>query len=299
MRSGNARINVALTPGNQVEYITDSFGARVGTANTTLAPELLIVGDSQALGYNLLFQQTAAARIGDCVSAGGTAISAAPASDLEDYLLRMELEVKKRNGLRRIILFLNLGNDLDEVYSTGQWLRGTSTKRLPKWLLENSRFYQKALLFMQEEELRENSVPGVNRILYELSADERVVLTDSFATRLVNGLNALPLKHVLVVIIPSDVDVDQDELKKYAVYSTDDAFSSWLERSEVFSNQLAAIRRLLISRLQSAEVDVIDLHNKFVALGASSVYARTSHHLTATSNELAAESICSHLRSSL
>lgn len=289
----SSRLRVALTPGAPVEYVTDSFGARIdGTSHTTAEPEVLIVGDSQALGYDLPFEKTAAAHIGACAPERGVAISAAPASDLEDYLLRMARESRSRLALRRVILILNLGNDLDEAYSSGQWFRGPSVQRLPTWLVQYSRVYQWLVLQIQERDLSRTSVPGVNRILYELSVDERVALVEATATRLVDSLRSMPTQRILVVVIPSDVDVDQAELRKYKRYSTGSAFESWLTKADAFSNQLAALRRLLVSRLQSARIDVIDLHEVFDAHDAQSVYSRTSHHLTTLGNELAAGRIC-------
>ncbi len=188
---------------------------------------------------------------------------------------------------------MNLGNDLDEPFVTGQWKRGDSESTVAAWLLEHSRAYQRAILAQQERTLSQTTVPGVGRLLYELSADERTVLVDAIAARLLTLTIAQGAQEVSVAVIPNDIDVDPSELAKYARYeSSSGDFEKWLSQASALSMKSGAMRRLLVARLEAGGLRVLDLHAHFSRMGARNVYSRASHHLTPQANQALANELC-------
>lgn len=291
----SAAMAVAFGSARPVWYVTDQTGARIARHGLPVEKtELLVIGDSQALGYDLPFEDTAAVAVSRCAATDRLAISAAPASDPEDYMRRYQDEIRDRPMLKRAIVLVNLGNDLDEIYVSGQWFRGISSNAIQTWLLQHSRAYQNILLWQQDRELMATTIPGVNRILYELSADERLQLTDALATRIAAGIDSrLP---TTIAILPNDSDVAPRELAKYQEYAASiPAFQKWLRQAEVFSAQQSALRRLLVARLRTAGVDVLDLSDLFSPQNATAMFARTSHHLTVHANHLIGQRLCQHL----
>lgn len=292
----SAAMAVAFGSASPVWYVTDQTGARIARPGLPVEKtDFLVVGDSQALGYDLPFEDTAAVAVARCAASNQLAIAAAPASDPEDYLRRYQDEIRDRTMLKRAIVLVNLGNDLDEIYLSGQWFRGITGDTVQTWLLQHSRAYQNLLLWQQDRALAATTIPGVNRILYELSADERLQLTDALAARVAAGID--PRLPTTVAILPNDSDVAPSELAKYQQYAASiPAFQKWLRQAAVFSAQQSALRRLLVARLRTAGVDVLDLSYLFSPQNATAMFARTSHHLTAHANRLIGQRLCQHLR---
>lgn len=296
----NDEFFVAFEGEAPVSYVTDKFGARVDPSrnSSSASVDYLVVGDSQAVGYGLPMQLTFGAIAAACSGLRHSALAAAPAADLEDYYQRVRRELLARDVPAAATLVVNLGNDLDEAYTSGQWIRGVNDGVAQVWLLRNSRAFQVAALMLQHRHLSEGSVPGVNRILYALKSDERVALVEAAAERVAETVRLFPSTvRTQVVLVPNDIHMSASELDKYERYFADPArWRTWSSRAREFAQQSRALYDFLLARLRQKGVQIVDAAALFREQDVTHVYSRSSHHLTTMGHKIVGNALCGHLR---
>lgn len=286
------------------KYVTDSRGGRIADASfrgLDLNGGIHVVGDSQALGYGLPFESTfaalTAARIGNGVP---VRILAAPSTDMELQTIGYCTDVPHLMGAPRLeILTLNMGNDLDEIYAGGRFQRGAASPQWKTFLMRHSRLYMRLQMIRSRQAVRSLPVPGVNLILFSLSSSERVVLAQAVIERIEEAVRCSPdASRLLVVLLPSDFQVDPEQLSKYRSFATSpETFDGWYERRHELAEMMNVLETLMMKRLLASGIDTVSFRDVARNSGLSStvLFDDQSHHLTARGNALLADAIAGRL----
>jgi hypothetical protein len=286
-------------------YATDAGGARV--ADATLAArdptgDVLVVGDSQALGYAIDFEHTFASRvaarlIGDARAAR---ILASPAMDPELAGPAVDrYRAGRKDRPRLVLLTVNLGNDLEELFLSGLGERGSTSGRAHSWLVENSFLYMDLILFRSHRLFPDPTPAGVNLTLITLRPDERVVLAREVDRLLAELAARFPdASRIAVVIIPTDVQTDPAEFKKYRpYYGTDAEFTQWDRQAESLADMMSAVEDYLAGLLERRHLTVFRLTEMADGVvPAQALFDRSSHHLTDRAHTLIADRIVEALQ---
>lgn len=299
----NLRAAFGAHPSNQ--YVTDAWGARIERpvlALSRLREGVIALGDSQILGYMLNFEDTfsslvAAHLIGNREAAR---LLAAPANHIEN--MREALEQYNASGAeaqRLLIAGVNLGNDLDEMYSEAMYWTRYHSSYLDDWMLTHSFLWMDWTLIRTQHIPTTSDPVGVNRILYMLDSPERVCLAREAVRTLEEFLDSpsVNAQQKIVVIIPADIQIDPKQFQKYRrYYGGDKEFDLWDKQMAGFAEMMNAIEEYMAAELGRHSRIVIRL-SKVVGThpAADRLFDNSSHHLTAESNRLLAQAIVDKL----
>ena len=285
--------------GPSARYIVDDWGARIAR------PELghqrgpagvLVVGDSQALGYQIPFEETFAAEVSQRLTGQSDAarILASPAMDPEQELFAVKRYAAGLPRQKLAVLTLNMANDLDEMFVGGQSVRGAPESALQNALICHSFLYMDWANLWEHYLKTDTGPAGVNAILYATSSDERVVLADQTAGLLREMARQIPADRVIVVIIPNkyqlSVKLFQD-FRRY--YRSQDDFNRWYARIPDAADQMNALETFIAATLRTGNIPVL----RFVDLAKSSgdppadLFESSSEHISARGHQLIADAI--------
>ncbi|RMB12352.1 hypothetical protein [Eilatimonas milleporae] len=301
----NDNVLVSFPDRPPVRYKTNSMGARIHeTADPDAAPSsgTLVIGDSQALGYGLDFEDTFGFRVHQRLfQDNGVRIFASPSTDME--LLSNAVcggALTNEMSAALMVVVVNLGNDLDEIYLGGRTRRGTASSGLHRFLLRHSRIYMRLAIARSRGILMTHALPGVNPILYNLTAAERVTLADEMVRHIQAVLACGPeAAQKIVVLMPSDFQVDPDELLKYGPFSNDPRmFEDWAGRRAALAQMMNALERYIAARLSVEGLSVVSFRALVLdrALDSAGVFERSSHHITRLGHEILAAEIIGQLQ---
>lgn len=285
-------------------YVTDDWGARIAdpaVARRRPGHGVFVLGDSQMLGYMLEFEDTfasriAAAALGDRRQAR---ILAAPADHPETYAAALASYAPRGLERQRLaVVGLNLGNDLDEMYSEAiDWSRDDSSP-LGRFLTSHSFLYMDGVLVRSHLLEAKDEPLGINRILYMLTSDERIILARETVRTLDEVIaRSVVADRVLVVIVPADIQVDPAEFQKYRrFYSTQQEFDRWNAHIAEYSAMMNSLEAYIAGQLAHHGRQVLRVGPLISRRDPSrSLFDRTSHHLTARSHQILAEAILAEI----
>jgi len=298
-----AVFDVRFSDGLPVRYVTDRNGFRVGEAGTTSPqpPGVFVAGDSQVLGYGFEFTDTFASIVAEQAFGGAerAAILGPPAMDPE--MLEQALAAHRgvlAGGTPLAVVALNLGNDLDEIFTAGSWYRGIDQPWLQGWLIRNSVAYMTYVQHAYARAADHAMVPGINRMFYMTAPEERVLLARETADLLIRASRALGAQDVIVLIVPQDIQVFPADFGKYRKYFADAGdYARWEERVPEVAAGLRALEAYTASRIEAAGLTVIRLSALMPQDADPALYfSRTSHHLMPASHRLIADAILARLR---
>lgn len=298
----NVSFEVQFDDDNPVRYVTDGNGFRISEQETGAkrSPKVFVAGDSQVLGYGFAFSATFAAIVADAMYGGAdrAAILGSPGMDPE--ILQYAIAAHKQVALadtRLAIIALNLGNDLDEIFTGGSWYRGIDQPQVQGWLIRNSVAYMTYVQRSYAKALDRTLVPGVNRIFYVTSPEERVLLARETADVLLSAAKSIAAQRVIVLIVPQDVQVFPGDFGKYRKYFANaDEFAGWEARIPDISSGLRVLEAYIASRMEDAGLNVVRVSRLLPANGNPAVYfSRTSHHLTPAAHRLIAKELLSRM----
>jgi hypothetical protein len=282
-------------------YMTDAHSARIGNPGIAGQPPyggVFAIGDSQMLGYMLDFHDTFASLVARriCGSADNARLLAAPADHPGSY--EAMLEQYSRFGVlkpRLLIIGLNLGNDLDELYSEGLSDSSSDTSALQFWLLRHSYAYMDWVLIDNHVLRSPPTPPGVNPIVYMLTPDERIELARQAVDELDRIARSphIAAQKTMIVITPADYQVDPREFEKYRqFYPTDGGYVKWERNVPAFAAMMNTIETFIANELTRRGYTVVRL-SRVVAERphAQRVFDSWSHHLTAYGHRLLANAV--------
>lgn len=283
-----------------VAYRTDQQGARIADSGAASPVSVLAMGDSQVLGYGLPFQETAAARVAAGLQpSGSAAILAAPALDIESMASRGCGSGVEGSVSAVLLVGLNLGNDLDEMYVAGQSRRAVATSPLRAWLGVYSYIYAYWTLRQYRSALERHPLPGVNPVLFRLTPPERVLLAREAAARATEIATCNRARRTLILLFPSDFQVAPDEMLKYRSYSANpEEFEKWSSHRVALAQSMNVLEDYVMKSLASNGHEVVSIRREFAQRDARAVdvFDRESHHLTAAGQRIVAEAILERLR---
>jgi|UPI00055C77B7 hypothetical protein len=299
----NIAMNVRLPGQSVVKLFTDSSGARVADVENLLPPPtVLVVGDSQALGWGLEFSQTFASKIAARLFGDnrGARILAAAATDPESIRPWARiLTSRQRTPYRLRIISVNLGNDLDEMVLGRGSISRPALGKVVEWLGTNS------ILFLDVTLLRFRLFgepwgipPGTNPVLFFLKKAEYETMVWAVAEAIVKLSRDLPDgDETIIVLIPNDTQVDPREIEKYAtLYPSASSFEGWRGRANDSAQRLRLIEEKLNEQLTQRGFVVVEPLFGMQHAPAEKLFYRTSHHLTDEGHSLVADSIINQLK---
>jgi hypothetical protein len=301
----NAQFTVKLTGHQRALYVTDELGARVLSADQRRADctgGVLVVGDSQALGWGISFEDTLGSRVAELLlhDRGRARTIGAPATDPEHNLHSLTKYRNWCSGAEKLsILILNLGNDLDEMY-LGRWESlPQSSGSVSSWLtLHSSLYVDLTILKRKLDGSKEDLVPGINSIMYALNRDEQDFLADRTAEIMLNLVRlAQPSENVMVVVVPQDYQVAANQFDKYRpYYDSDQEFNDLKAKIPEYSRRMTELEEHISRKLSDSGLTVLRFSD--IASGSDRVddlFEHTSHHLTPIAYQLLANRIVNSL----
>ncbi len=289
-------------PGHQTsKYVTNDIGVRIFHADLRKQNNeggILVVGDSQALGWGVNFDETFASLLAEDLLGDfrKARILASPGMDPEHALFAVNLYAHRYPEHQKVtILALNLGNDLDEIYIGRQGIRSKPTGRISFWLAMNSYLYLDLILAKKKIFGFEDVIPpGINPVLYALQEEERMFLAEHTVKLLLETIKRIPSsENVLVFLMPPDFRVKASQIDKYRrYYRSDRDFMKWKIQVPRFSKMMMDIENYIFKRLESEQVKVVNFVE--IAKNVDSVnelFDNYSHHLTPKAHHIVAEAI--------
>lgn len=280
-------------------YTTDGAGARISAAapaEPLPGETVFVVGDSQALGYMVEFEQTFGARIAQALTGNPAAarLLAAPATHPDAFLPAIRHYLKRFPGRQRVaIVTLNLGNDLDEAYAEVFGGERHDPSRIEAFMLQHSFAYMDLVTVQTYAVRGEDDALGLNLILPLLSPDERVVLAREVADRTIEALAAVEAKRKLVVIVPPDYQLDVAQFAKYAVYYEDQkAFDEIKAAVPRYAKMMQVLESFMVRYLMQRDIPVVTFSSLVAgqSLQAGWIDDR-SHHLLAPAHAMLADAV--------
>lgn len=299
--------DISFAGGPAFEVCTDKHGLRrKGCAQSEHLAQsaILTVGDSQAFGWGLQYDETFTSLVATAlgaVGAGGSAIMAAGGADVESLLpWAKELADSAPAPPRKLnILVLNLGNDLDEMYF------GRASAVVPTFAGLREFMSVHSFLMLDFTLARQalagtswTMPPGANPVLFSLHTDEREQLALATAGAVVRLALALPpAEQTVVLILPNDYQVAQGEFDKYRHFYADAAqFEQWRTRIGKAAEALDEIEATVRDQLLARGLRVAEPLEALRKADASVMIDRSSHHFTPAGQKLLAASILQAVR---
>lgn len=299
-------LHVRFAKGQSFHVYTDQQGARISSSRIGRKPlenGVLVLGDSQALGYSLRFEETFGSLVSEALlgDADRASIIGSPASDIEKLCVGAAQFDSTHKPQELAILTLNLGNDLDEIFLEGE-RRGMSSPYWYRFLISHSFAFMDCVLIRQSWQLdSSHSPPGVNRVVFSMDAAERVFLARCLLEKIDALQEQIPFaKRTVILVLPSDYQVDTREFDKYEkYYDSEDDFEFWKKRIQVAASQMDAIQKYIVNRLEKSGQTVVTLQSVFKDWDSDiPKFEVGSHHLTAESHEAIARQIMDRLHES-
>src|ERR1043165_2769038 len=239
-------------------YITDAGTARIGNpalADTPPGRGVFVIGDSQMLGYMVDFRQTFPSLLARQLygSSDNARVLAAPADHPGSYDAMLDHYAGPGTLKPRLLIVgLNLGNDLDELYGEGLNDSRSRTSALQFWFMRHSYAYMDWILIENHVLRAPPEPPGVNPILYMLTPDERIELARQTIDYIEGILRSprIDAERAVVVITPADYQVDPNEFDKYRQYYTTEAeYERWERNIVAFAAMMNALETYIANDL--------------------------------------------------
>jgi hypothetical protein len=303
----NVDMPVKLKGYDRIELATDDQGARVADASRSEGSHsggVLVVGDSQVIGWGLPFDQSFGALVARQLGlpVEKTWLLGAAEEDPESVLGWAQDE-RRAHGerLRLLLVCVNLGNDFEEMYFGRAVRQMTPTGAGTQWLAKHSLlFVDMALVRHVVDDRRDDSVPlGVNLAMSSLDRDSRHVLVHATVDALVKLISALPpADEAIVVGIPQDSQIDPGEFEKYRVYYEHQSeFDKYRQMQRIALERLSLADADLSAQLAERGVRYVSLASALKASYKSSGYVdRSSHHLLAPAHKVMAAALANAIR---
>jgi hypothetical protein len=291
-------IEVALPGAEPARYRTDAGGARI-SPEAQSEPDseiLLVVGDSQALGWGIPHAETFGARAADRLMAGEAAarLLAGPSTDPERALYSLRGYIRDvRPTVGTALFTINLGNDLEEMFL------GRREPRLRRWqslyetLKLNSHLFDRATILLRGFESEDGYLPGINTALLALSPAERVLLARGVVDIVRAAREESAAERFIVVLIPNDYQYDTREFDKYrAQYDDPTLFETLQSNIPVMAAQMNTIHDYLRKSLRDEGMRVVDLleHTDRLAPGRR-LFDRYYHHISTEGHRILADAV--------
>ena len=296
-------IRVRLPDHPVARYVTDDLGARVMDPEAraeAAAGGVLVAGDSQALGWGMDFDYSFASRVADMVTGDPrrAAVLGSAATDPELYLDWVRAYTARHpEPLQLAVLTLNLGNDLDEMF-TGRGGQFTASP-LAEWFAAHSFLFLDALVVSTRLASNEVIPPDANPILHALPIEPMHTFDVAVARVMAECSQALPpTKQVVVLLVPNDYQVDPREIDKYQpTYRNPELFQQVKKRVPESRARLDWVAADLSAALRIEALRVVDPTAALRAHGPSpALFDRHSHHLTIEGQQVVAQVLADALR---
>ncbi len=283
------------------EVCTDEYGLRGSICGKrAVEPSVLVVGDSQALGWSMPFGHSVAALVARGRGQGLPGVARAMASggadveSLRSWAEEYRERMPRKSSTRELnILVLNMGNDLDEMYYGRATGRMPELKALREWLTLNS-------YAMLDVALLKNQVsgagdwhlpPGANPVAVALTEEERLDLAEATAEAVIRLSAALPAaRQTMVLVLPTDYQISLGEFEKYRpFYPSSAQFDVWKRRLPAMARGLDDMERHITRSLARAGVQTVSPRALLAAQDPRHIFDRRSHHYTEAGHRVLAQ----------
>jgi hypothetical protein len=279
--------SIRLPGGRTYRVCTDHMGLRMlcGVANPEAPASTLVVGDSQASGWGLPWEDSIGGRL-EAASGHFTKTLATAGNDVETIQFWMDDYYRfQRVRPRQVIFVFNLGNDLDELILNRAHVIVPTLRKSRNWLSGHS------FLFLDVNLLKYvltggdfSFPPGANPVVFALNESERDVLAISAASMVAE------LRHRCcdatvdfeVLLLPGDYQVHAEQFTKYRpFYHSAAEYQKWEASVPLARQRLDEIATRIVEELNRKHIAVSRADEVLAALPGPQAFQGASHHLTA------------------
>ncbi|MEO1020295.1 MAG: hypothetical protein AAFY56_21795, partial [Pseudomonadota bacterium] len=250
-------ITVKFPSSEPQRYVTDEYHARIAapldkTASGGRDGDILVVGDSQAMGYLVDYEDTFASIAASKLLQDHARARILAAPNAEPYSSLRNLRRYKEQGQigkpHCGVVVLNLSNDLDELFVPP--INSGNTPPIRRWLLRHSVAYMtwvKINTLVVSKEYR-----GINESLVLLDPAERLLLATKVVALITEQVRELEsAERVAVVVIPTSYQVEPqffDLLR--GSYISEEHFEQWKNELPNLVRMMGALESYIISELR-------------------------------------------------
>ena len=207
-------------------YKTDKFGIRFNDKeNHNNEYDNLLIGDSQAMGYGINFEDHFLYKYLDNNNSGSLQILAAPHNDIRSINLFAESNNFKFNQYKKIFIMFNLGVDLD------RFVFGWKNN----WNISNNYFEIKLSKFLRLYPYIKNIYlksrryhftfrPSINPYLDFIDNQEVDFLINLIIDQYLSFLNKNKILNYEFILIAPAWYIDKNQINKYQSYYSKDQF---------------------------------------------------------------------------
>ena len=207
-------------------YKTDKFGIRVNNKESqNMDFENLLIGDSQAMGYGINFEDHFLFKYLDNNNLGNLKILATPHNDIKSINSFVENNNFKFDKYKKIFIMFNLGIDLDRFVFGWQNNWNISNNYIEIKLSKFLRLYPYIKnIYLKLKKYHFTFRPSVNPYLDFITDQEANYLINEIIDQYLSFLNENKILNYEFIIIAPAWYIDKNQINKYQSYYSKDQF---------------------------------------------------------------------------
>ena len=207
-------------------YKTDEFGIRVNNKESQNNDfENLLIGDSQAMGYGINFEDHFLFKYLDNNNLGNLKILATPHNDIKSINSFVENNNFKFDKYKKIFIMFNLGIDLDRFVFGWQNNWNNSNNFIEIQFFKYFRLYPYLKnIYLKLKKYHFTFRPSVNPYLDFITDQEANYLINEIIDQYLSFLNENKILNYEFIIIAPAWYIDKNQINKYQSYYSKDQF---------------------------------------------------------------------------
>ncbi len=250
-------------------YKTDKFGIRVNNQESqNNGIENLLIGDSQAMGYGINFEDHFLFKYLDNNNLGSLIILATPHNDIKSINSFVENNNFRFDKYKKIFIMFNLGIDLDRFVFGWQNNWNNSNSFIEIQFFKYFRLYPYLKnIYLKLKKYHFTFRPSINPYFYYITKKEENYLIDEIINQYSIFLNNNKITNYEFIVIAPAWYIDNNQINKYKSYYTDYQFDNlnknlpyYVEKME---NNINYFKQVLDSKgFKNIIIDKIIFHDE-------------------------------------
>ena len=240
-------------------YKTDKFGIRVNNKESQNKNfENLLIGDSQAMGYGINFEDHFLFKYLDNNNLGNLKILATPHNDIKSINSFVENNNFKFDKYKKIFIMFNLGIDLDRFVFGWQNNWNISNNYIEIKFSKFLRLYPYIKnIYLKLKKYHFTFRPSVNPYLDFITDQEANYLINEIIDRYLSFLNENKILNYEFIIIAPAWYFDKNQLRKFNYGFENEEFLNLFNDYDYYYNKMKTNLEIISKKLKKDGIDYI------------------------------------------